>query len=417
MNHRQRTGRGLLQALLAIVIVGIGIAGAVAFIMLKKPPERKEQDLKAPLVEVVQLRSKDIPMVVQGYGTVKPKVEVDIIPEVAGKVVYIHPELIVGGLIGANQTILRIDPRDYELAVRQAEASVADAKVLLETEQAEAEVARTEWKQLHPDTEPSSPLVLRQPQISKAKALLDSSEAQLATAQLRLERTNLSLPFDILITTESVDFGQYVVMGQPLAKGYGTDSVEIEVPLKDSDLAWFDVFGNSIFSNGDSNSAKGTPAEVKANFAGTEHTWKGVVVRTAGQVDKISRMISIIVEVQEPFDARDGRPPLLPGVFAEVLIQGKTLCNAVAVPRDAIRQGNRMWIVNGNRLVVRPLDIVRADKSFAYLVSDDLDNAKVVISSLDAVVDGMEVRTEADTITASERAKINGDQQDKQEDK
>lgn len=410
-------GRGILQALLAIIIIGIGIAGAVAFVMLKKPPERKEQDLQAPLVEVVQLHSKNIPMMVQGYGTVNPKVEVDIIPEVAGKVVYTHPELIVGGLIPAEQTILRIDPRDYELAVRQAEAAVADARVLLETEQAEAEVARIEWKQLHPDTEPTSPLVLRQPQISKAKALLDSSEAQLATAQLRLERTSLSLPFDVLITTENVDLGQYVVTGQPLANGYGTDSVEIEVPLKDSELAWFDVFENSIFSNGDSNSAKGTPADVKATFAGTEHTWKGSVVRTAGQVDKTSRMISVVVEVTKPFDALNGRPPLLPGIFTEVLIQGKTLRNAVAVPRDAIREGNQMWIVNGNRLHVRPLKTVRMDKNFAYVVSDDLDGAKVVISSLDAVINGMKIRTEDDIAPPGESVVNNSEQPVKQEDK
>lgn len=410
-----RAGRGLLQALLAIVIIGAGIAGAVIFIKLKKPPQRKEQGVQAPLVEVVQLRSKDIQMVVQGYGTVNPKVEVDIIPEVAGKVVSIHPELIVGGLIPANQKILRIDPRDYELAVRQAEAAVADARVKLETEQAEAEVARTEWRQLHPDTEPTSPLVLREPQIRKAQAMLDSSEAQLATAMLRLERTSLSLPFDALITTENVDLGQYVVMGQSLAKAYGTGSVEIEVPLKDSELAWFDVFENSIFSDGDPDSAKGTPAEVIADFAGAEHTWKGYVVRTVGQVDRTSRMISVIVEVSEPFDARNGRPPLLPGVFAEVLIQGNTLGNAVAVPRDAIREGSQMWVVNGNHLSVRPLKIVRVDKNFAYVVSDVLDEAKVVISSLDAVIDGMEVRTEADTTTQNERVENNGDQPNKPE--
>jgi len=411
-----RSGRGLLQALLAIIIIGAGVAGAVIFIKLKKPPQRKEQGVQAPLVEVEQLRSEDIQMTVQGYGTVNPKVQVDIIPEVAGKVVYIHPELIVGGLIRGNQTILRIDPRDYELAVRQAEAAVADTKVQLETEQAEAEVARTEWSQLHPDTEPTSPLVLREPQIRKAKAMLDSSEAQLASAKLRLERTSLSLPFDALITTENVDLGQYVVMGQSLARAYGTDTVEIEVPLKDSELAWFDVFENSIFSNGDPDSAKGTPAEVRVAFAGAEHTWKGYVVRTTGQVDRTSRMISVVVEVLEPFKVIDGRPPLLPGVFAEVLIQGNTLDNAIAVPRDAIRDGNQMWVVNGNRLRIRPLKIVRVDKNFAYVVSDILDKANVVISSLDAVVDGMEVRTEADVTTQDEQVKNNGDQPDKPED-
>jgi len=416
--HRRfhRSGRGLLQALLAIIIVGAGIAGAVIFIKLKKPPERKQQGEQAPLVEVEQLHSEDIRMTVRGYGTVSPKVQVDIIPEVAGKVVYIHPELIVGGLIRANEAILRIDPRDYELSVRQAEAAVVDASVKLETEQAEADVARTEWSQLHPDTEPTSSLVLREPQIRKAKAMLDSSEAQLATAKLRLERTSLSLPFDALITTENVDLGQYVVMGQSLAKAYGTGSVEIEVPLKDSELAWFDVFENSIFSNGDPDSAKCTLAEVRADFAGAEHTWKGYVVRTTGQVDRTSRMISIVVEVSEPFKVVDGRPPLLPGIFTEVLIQGNTLDNAVAVPRDAIREGSKVWLLNGNRLRIRPLNIVRVDKNFAYVVSDVLNDANVVISSLDAVVDDMEVRTEAEVTTQGEQVKNNGDQPDKPED-
>ena len=413
--ERSRTGRGLLQALLAIIIVGVGIAGAVIFIKLKKPPQQKEQAEQAPLVEVVQLRSKDVPMVVQGYGTVNPKVQVDIIPEVAGKVIYIHPELIVGGLIHANQTILRIDPRDYELAVRQAEAAVADAGVKLETEQAEAEVAREEWRQLHPDTEPTSPLVLREPQIRKARAMLDSSEAQLDTAKLRLKRTSLSLPFDAMITTENVDLGQYVLIGQPLAKAYGTEAMEINVPLKDDELAWFDVFENSIFANGDRNSAEGTPAEVRVDFAGAEHTWKGYVGRTTGQVDKTSRMISVVVEVPEPFKVLDDRPPLLPGVFAEVLIQGNTLDNAVAVPRDAIRQGNQIWLVKGNRLHIEPLKIVRVDKNFAYVVSDVLDKTNVVISSLDAVVDGMEVRTEADVTPQGDQAGEDGNSPDKLE--
>jgi RND family efflux transporter MFP subunit len=402
--HRKSHGGGFLQALVAIIIVCVGIAGAVIFIKLKKPPQRSEQAALAPLVEVEQLKAQDIQMIVQGYGTVSPKVQVDIIPEVAGKVVYIHPELIVGGLIHANETILRIDPRDYELGVRQAEAAVADAKVQLETEQAEGQVARTEWKQLHPDTEPTSSLVLREPQIRKAKAMLDSSEAQLEIAKLRLERTNLSLPFDILITSENVDLGQYVVTGQSLAKAYGTDSIEIEVPLKDTELAWFDVFENSIFSNDESNSAKGTPAKVKAAFAGADHTWEGCVVRTAGQVNKTSRMISVVVEVPEPFKVIDNRPPLLPGVFVEVLIQGNILCNAVAVPRDAIREGKNVWLIKDNHLHILPLKIVRTDKNFAYVISKALDGANVVISSLEAVVDGTKVRTEADVTSMDEQA-------------
>lgn len=402
-----RIGRGLLQALFSIFIVILGIVLAVVFIKLKKPPERMKQEVLAPLVKVEQLYVQDIPMVIRGHGTVSPKVEVDIVPEVPGKVVYIHPELKVGGLIPANEQMLRIDPRDYELAVRQADAVVADAQVKLETEQAEAQVARREWRQLHPNTEPTSPLVLREPQIRKAQATLESAKAQLDIAKLKLERTSLSLPFDTLIISEKVDLGQYVVVGQPLGKAYGIDAMEIEVPLEDDELAWFDVFASSISVNGSRPSAKRTPAKVKTDFAGAEHTWKGYVVRTTGQVDETSRMISVVVEVPEPFDASNSKPPLLPGVFVEVLIEGNTLRNAVAVPRDAIRQGNKVWLVNDDRLHIQSLEIVRADKSFAYTISGVDDQAMIVVSSLDTVVDGMQVRTQLEN--AIEGKQVTGD--------
>ena len=126
-------------------------------------------------------------------------------------------------------------------------------------------------------------------------------------------------------------------------------------------------------------------------------------------------MVFVVIEVSDPFKVSDSRPPLLPGVFAEVLIEGKTLRNAVAVPRDAIREGNGVWLVNDNRLHIQALDIVRADKDFAYVVSGLRDRAYVVTSSLDAVVDGMQVRTEADGAAQPEQPKQDSRQPEKQE--
>ena len=86
-----------------------------------------------------------------------------------------------------------------------------------------------------------------------------------------------------------------------------------------------------------------------------------------------------------------------------ILIQGKILDNAIAVPRDAIREGNRIWLVNDDRLRIQPLEIVRADKDFAYVVSGVPDKANVVTSSLDVAIEGMDVRTEVDIRTDNER--------------
>ncbi|KPK37420.1 MAG: hypothetical protein AMJ65_14585 [Phycisphaerae bacterium SG8_4] len=391
----------VVQLIVAFAIIALAVLAVLILIKYRKPPQREEPVALSPLVEVEQLMVQDIQMIVRGYGTVSPRVEVEIVPEVPGKVVYVHPLLKAGGLIRAKERIIQIEPRDYELAVQQADATVAEAQVRLDTEKAEADVARQEWEQLHPNTEPSSPLVLRQPQIRRAEASLKSAKAQLAVAELRLERTSLSLPFDVLVMDERVDLGQYVVVGQSLGSAYGVEAVEIEVPLEDDELAWFDVFDSTAQLNGNKASAKPCTAQVKADFGGAEHIWEGRVVRTTGQVDRTSRMVSVVVEVANPFDTSGGKPPLLPGVFAEVLIEGNVLKNAVAVPRDAVRESNKVWAVNDNRLHIRTLEIARADKEFAYAISGLEEGAQIVLSSLDMVTEGMAVRTQADKVAES----------------
>jgi RND family efflux transporter MFP subunit len=388
---------GVWQLLFALAITTFGILILLVLIKLKKPPQRVEKENPAPLVEVTTLNIRDIQMIVSSYGTVTPKVQVEIVPQVSGKVVSVNPQFKAGGFIPAGSPLLEIDPRDYELAVQQAQAIVAEAVVKLDLEKAEAQVARQEWNQINPNTEPTSPLVLRQPQIRQAQAKLESAEAQLAAANLSLERTELFLPIDVRIVSEKIDLGQYVIAGQSLGTAYGTESVEIELPLEDKELAWFDV------PDGKDSPSKPVEAEVKANFAGAEQSWIGYVKRTTGQVDKTSRLISVVIEVPEPFDTSGGRNALLPGMFVEVFIKGKELKNAAAVPRNAIRSSNEVWLVNDGRLHIQPLEIVRSDKDFAYAVSGVDDGATIVLSSLDMATEGMKVRVQAKIPTQNEQ--------------
>ena len=59
----------------------------------------------------------------------------------------------------------------------------------LQLEEAEAAVAREEWYQLHPGEEPPSGLVVREPQILQARAEVEAANADLAVAELNLDRT------------------------------------------------------------------------------------------------------------------------------------------------------------------------------------------------------------------------------------
>lgn len=376
LNHRQ------LPISIGTILLGILIT--VTMVKFRKHPKQVKPDNLAPLVKIMQLKKKDVQMIVSGFGTVSPKVQVEIAFQVSGEVISINPQFKIGGFIPAGQELIQIDPRDYKLAVQQIKASVAEAAVKLDMEKAEAEVAATEWQQLHPGTKPDSALVLRGPQIRQAEAQLKSAQAKLAAAQLNLDRTILSLPVDVRIISEKVDLGQYVVAGTTIGAAYGTEAVEIEVPLRDENLAWFDIAAGNVV------------AEVKAEFAGKTHIWQGLVKRTTGQVDINSRLISVVVEVDKPFNQPGDLPPLLPGIFAKVSIKGNILKDAVLVPCSAIRNRNQVWIFDNGKLHIRTLNILRRDRYCAYTTGSLQDGDKIIISPVNAVTEGMSVRVKTD---------------------
>ncbi len=385
----QRNGR---HGLLFACVVALGLVGVVALVLLRRPVERIEPEVSPPRVEVRRLVAGEIPMVVQSSGAVRPRIEVDVVSEVAGRVVFAHSELKAGGVIRANERIVQIDPRDYELGVRRARAAVAEAQASLDVEIAEAEAERRQWAQLSRETEPGLPLALREPRIRRARAVLESANAQLAAAELQFERTSISLPFDAMIAGDTVDLGQYVAIGQRLATAWGIDAFEVEVLLNGDDVAWLELFAASDALAGRSDGDR-ILAEVRADFAGGAPARTGYVARTTGQVDLVSRLVPVVVEIPRPLEASAGRPPLLPGAFVEVRIPGKTLNRAMAVPLAAVRRGNRVWIVEDGRMAVRPVEIVRTDAAYAYVTSGLPDGALVVAGPLDGLTEGMAVRT------------------------
>ncbi|MBN1844833.1 MAG: efflux RND transporter periplasmic adaptor subunit [Sedimentisphaerales bacterium] len=457
MAQRIRVIRVMIQVVLAIAILLAGGLGAVKLTKMRKAPQRQEEEIIPPLVKVMTTTPQDVQMMIPGYGLVQAKVQVQVVPEVAGKVIQVHPGLVNGGFFRAGEVLLRIDPRDYELAVERAAASVErakasiqraratterakaaieQAKVKLDMERAEAAVARQEWQELHPQEEPDSPLVLREPQIRQAQADLtaaqgdlaaaegdttaaqgdlSAAQAELATAKLRLERTSISLPFNGRVIQESVDVGQYLVAGQPIASVYGTDVMEIPVPLEDGYLAWFDApwhddggparNQNTAAGSAGNGSAEAKPtAIVKTTFAGAPRTWPGYVARTEGQVDSLSRMVHVIIEVPKPFDPAPDRLPLAPGMFVEVTIPGRTLSDIVVVPRSAVHNNREVWVAQDDRLFIRPVTIERRDREYAYITGGLEPQTVLVVSPLDLVTDGMRIRTDQDVKPAKAAA-------------
>lgn len=398
MSKLQKT---LTQLGLVILILVLGVAMAKVLIKMKKPPQKKEQVVLAPLLNAVAVSPDTTRMTVRGSGTVQARMEVQVVPQVSGKVVECNPQLVNGGFFKAHEPLVKIEQTDYTLAVESAAATVAQAEVQLEREKAEADVAKKEWQKLKPGEEPDSVLVFRGPQIRNARAQLKAAQARLAKAELDLERTTLKMPFDGRVVSTHIDIGQYITIGAPVATVYRTDIVEIVVPLEDSELAWFDV---PMDGNGDSASKSFAAVDVFTNFAGSEHHWQGRLTRTEGRIDARSRMVHVVVQVDDPFKTKAGQPPLVPGMFVHVDIQGKQVTSLSRVPRYAIRNGNTVWLAvnespSGNasagdtmKLVIKPVKILRMDRTSAYVSEGLQAGDRVVTSPLETVTDGMAIR-------------------------
>ena len=382
----------IFQLLLVVAILAFGIFSFKTLSSLKKEPAKKERVVVAPLLNAMKVHPEEFQMEIESFGTVQAKVQVQIIPQVSGKVIACHNDFVNGGFFQAGQTLVKIDPVDFELAVQNAEATVARAQVGLEQEQAEAKVAAEEWAQLNEGETPSSPLVLRQPQIRQAQAELKAAGAELETAKLNLDRTNVSVPFNGRVSEESVDTGQYIMAGQSIATVYGTDAVEIIVPLEDSELEWFDV--PTTFNDGSStqNDNPGPKVIVTANFAGASHTWTGAIVRAEGSIDQSSRMINVVVEVKDPFKLTNGRPSLMPGMFTDIKILGNKLANVFRVPRYVVHNNDEVWVEQDGKLNITKVNIIRLDTKYAYIESGLQDGDVVIASPLDTVTDQMNIR-------------------------
>jgi RND family efflux transporter MFP subunit len=380
--------RRIIHFAVMLIVIGLGVAGFLVLTASKPQLKRTKPPVPVPMVRVSAVQTGPQAITIRGEGTVRPLREIELIPEVSGKVVSVSPSMLDGGEFQKGDTLLRIDPLDYELAAILARAQVIESESRLKVAEEEAASAKEEWQLLYQNNreiekEPPT-LVAKEPQLAAAKARLAADRANLQKARLNLKRTVLKAPFDGRVSDESVEIGQYVAAGRSLASIFSTRAAEIVVPFDDESLYWFDVPG---FTPGN---GAGSQVKVIARIAGWDLNWPGKIMRAEGKLDERTRMVNVVVRVEKPYATK---PPLVAGLFATVEIKGHTLENAAVIPRSALRENNIVWIVeNGGQLTFRSVEVARLGTNQAILHSGLEDGDMVVTSGLKAVTDGMQVR-------------------------
>lgn len=138
-----------------------------------------------PKVALIAPASTAAALTISATGTVQARNYVDLTPLVSGRVIRIADVLRTGGAFAAGQSLLEIDPRDFELTLAQRRADLAAAEATLLLTRAESDAAKANYAILNPDRE-VPPLVAKTPQIEQATAQVAAAQARLEVAELDL---------------------------------------------------------------------------------------------------------------------------------------------------------------------------------------------------------------------------------------
>lgn len=376
--------------LLPVAILAIAVLVSATMIGNRPQTPTRETPPREPLVQTEPARPFAGEFLLAAQGTVAPRTETVLVSEVNGAVVEVADAFNPGGFFRRGDVLLRIDAKDYQAALRRAEAQVANRRALLAQEQARADQARRDWENLRRPGEPSE-LVLRVPYVAEAEANLRSAEADLQQARINLERTVIRAPYDGLLREKRVDQGQYVGTGTQLAVLFAIDRAEIRLPLTEHDAVFVELPAPGSRD-------EGAPVTLRATVGGERLQWPARLVRSENVIDERSRVVYAVVAVDDPYGVLGRREgPVLPfGTFVDADLPAAIGHQVVGVPRHAVRGSNQLMVVDGdNRLRLRNVVIVRGDSQHAFIDGGLEPGERVVISSLDAPVDGMTVRVES----------------------
>ena len=397
--HRRSAGdRGDVRTLVLVILVEVilcsGIVAAVSLYRTKPKSRQRPPRRSGDIVRVLQARRSSQPITLQAMGTVLPARRTVLQPRISGEVIEVSPELIPGGRFQQGQAVLRIDPKDYELIVKQRRGELAKAQHDLKLEMGRQAIAKREFELLgngEDDAEQDEELVLRKPQLALAQAAMTAAEASLEKADLDLKRTNIIAPFNAIVLDKRVDLGAQVTPQAPLATLVGTDEYWVQVSIPVDQLKWIRI----PRADGET----GSPVTIlneAAWPAGASRS--GHVTRLVSDIDTEGRMARLLVTVKDPLalNVPDGKTPaLLIGMYVRVEMDGRTLENVISLPRSALRDGREVWIMGpDDTLQIREVEVVWRGRDSVLVRGGLQDGDRVITSGMAAPVEGMPLQIE-----------------------
>lgn len=386
---------------LLVLAVCAGVTGAL---YINRPVTRKTRPAPpVPIVSAVDIAPQNERIYIEAFGTVIPARRVELFAEVEGRVVDQHPELVPGGMLAQGSFLVQIDPLDYELKVKESKSAVVEAESRLELERGQQIIARREWQLFEQETEPaevSKNLALREPHLKDAMARLEAARSKLAMAELNEQRTTLYAPFNALVLEEFVEKGQLIGSQTLLATLVATDRFWVQIALPYSSLARIRFPDNG--------QTKGSAVQVILDLDdGPPIVRQGTVFKLLGELEPKGRMARVLVAIDDPLNLKKTTPwngdtaaaagKVLLGSYVKARIDAGVIENIYVIPREALRDGDRIWLLTpAGQLAVRETEVRWRRQDEVLINAAIAPGEKLILSRLQSPLPGMRLRNGAE---------------------
>lgn len=378
-----------LQFLLSLTVIGGAIALAAYYMNTAPKAKPKKRIPRPPLVEVAGIHIGSQRYVVECMGTVIGADTLDLTPRVSGEIIEVSGEFMPGGHFMRESTILKIDPTDYTLALRQLQSEVAKAQNDLDLEMGNQRIARKEFELLGQKVSSTEKkLMLRMPQLGIAKANLEGIQAKLQQARLNLERTVVTAPINSVVLKKNVGPGSRVTPTTSLAKLTGTDKFWIRLTIPVDQLQWLNIPTNR--------SQSGSKVHIYSGNSNTSQYRSGHLIRLGPGLEENGRMALVYAEVDDPLCLRPENRPLprlLLDSLVRVEIDGREFTDTVVITRDHLRAKDQVWLLDkDNRLEFRTVKIIARARDKVFISSGLFESDRLITTAIPDTTEGIKLQ-------------------------
>lgn len=379
--------KALLQALIAFAILIGAFIGMNALVASKPEVPKQAIREKSYPVETLTLQKGDYAPDINVYGETTAGREVELRALVGGEVSQIHPNLKAGGFVAKGDLLVAIDRFDYEGAVTEAEANLAEAHAALVESQGQVVLERANMARAKEQLEfatrdlqraedlvnrgavtertvddrrllvsqrqqaleqAQNTLTLYEAKVEQQKAAVKRLDWRLEDAKRQLENTVLRAPFDAIVRSEAAEPGRLVSVNDSVVSLYAADEFEVRFTLSDNQ------YGRLV---ADSGTVVGRPVQVTWYLGTTPVTYQATVSRIGADVASTRGGVELIASI----DSSDAAVPLRPGAFVEISLADETYHDSFRVPETAYYGEGKVYVVKDSRLEPRKVEALAID--------------------------------------------------------